>query len=141
MIALRPNQHVREARNAHFVATVVNVPTGRIIGEVRKGHGLYVQGKAALPNLREAADFAQKRNGHQASELREQMSRNYGLASVARRLLFESGRVNLVQRDQVRKALGVGSSKNRLAQPTTRWLYLPKVVQVAKGASGKVLPE
>lgn len=100
VIALKPNQHVREAGNAHFVATIVNVRTDRIVGEFRKGHGLYVSNKDALPGLRDATDFAQKKNGRRASEVREQMSRNYGLASLVKRLIFKSDLVNIIQRGQ-----------------------------------------
>ncbi len=96
VIALKPNQHISESENAHFVATLVNVRTERLVGEFRKGHGMYVESKDAFDGLRDATDFAQKKNGRRASEVREHMSRTYGLASLTKRLLFKSDLVNLI---------------------------------------------
>ena len=96
VVALKPNQHVREASNAHFVATVVNVRSDRIVSEAKRGNALFVRAKDEFDGLRDALDFAQKKNGRQASEVREQMSRSYGLSSLVKRLVFPSDLVKMV---------------------------------------------
>lgn len=106
VIALKSNQHVSDASNAHFVATVLNVPSSRVLGEIRKGYGVYVESEDGLSGLRGAADPAQNKNGGRASEVREQMSRNYGLASLTKKLLFKSDLVNLIQRGHTPYSVG-----------------------------------
>lgn len=96
VIAMKPNHYTREAPASHFVATVVNIPQARIIGEFRKGHGMYVESKDLWPGLRDALNTAQKQNGRKASEVRELLSRTYNLTSVTKRLLFKSDLVNLI---------------------------------------------
>lgn len=71
----------------------------------------YSKENAADPGLRDALTFAQKQKGREASELRELLSQNYGLASVLNGVAYPSDLV---------KMIGEGSALYSRATPY-RW--------------------
>lgn len=97
VVALRPNQHVREPRNAHYVATILDVPLHVVLREVRAGHTLFAGDMADLAGAREALNHANRENGRQASEVRRTVADSFGLSPVLTRVMRQSDLVKLVE--------------------------------------------